>query len=93
MDYWGGPKGMLAPPPPPPPPKLLGGPGPPLPTPMLYAAVNLVILFASCLHTVALRDLCAIFLMAAVNFIGVPTLELLRYAHLQNILSLSLPDR
>ena len=24
MDYWGGPKGMLAPPP-----KLLGGPGPP----------------------------------------------------------------
>lgn len=33
------------------------------------------------------------FLIAAVNVFGVPTLELLRYAHLQNILSLSLPDR
>ena len=50
------------------------------------------VIFASCLHTVALRDFCAFFLIAAVNVIGVPTLELLWYAHLQNILSLSLPD-
>ena len=59
----------------------------------LYTAVYLVILFATCLHTVALRDLCAVFLITAVNVFGIQTLELLRYAHLQNILSLILPDR
>ena len=41
MDYWGGggggvPKGMLAPPS-----QIIGGPGPPLPTPMFSVSVGL----------------------------------------------------